>query len=210
MQDISTVHFVKVNLENPGIPIQAEVMDLSRPCIFILGGENTNTEGWARNYCLTIAKTLYLNNITSGLDIYSAYYKFRDRNSSIDRLNMFREFRDTDSLQKYCKSTTLDEIASLNRSYPLCNTYPNYVHDIFNFAFLPRLLSPNDQMLPTDEVIDNFRNMILYTHCHGTYVLRMIEKHMQQESNKYAYSLKDMYKIQKNLLAVNHAPFAPL
>ncbi|MCQ2562499.1 MAG: hypothetical protein MJ158_02710 [Alphaproteobacteria bacterium] len=210
MQDISSVNFVKIRLETPGDLIHTGKMDLSRPCIFILGGENTNTPIWANNYCITIAKTLYLNNITSGLDIYSLYYKFRDRNSSIDRLNMFREFRDIDSLQKYGKGVTPEDIASLNRSYPLCSEYPNYIYDIFNFAFIPRLLSPNDQMLTTQEAIANFRNMILYTHCHGTYVLRMLEKRMHQETNRYAYSLQDMYKIQKNLLAINHAPFAPL
>lgn len=210
MQDISSVNFIKVRLENPGDITSVEEMDLSRPCIFILGGENTNTAKWAHNYCITIAKTLYLNNITSGLDIYSAYYKFRDRNSSIDRLNLFREFRDIDSLQKYGNGIKLEDIAYLNQSYPLCNVYPNYIYDVFNFAFTPRLLTQNNQMLDPQEAIKNFRNMVIYTHCHGTYVLRMIEKRMQQKSNQYTYSLNDMHTIQKNLLAINHAPFAPL
>ena len=101
MQDISSVNFIKIPLDNPNRLEHTTSMDLSRPCILILGGENTNTQEWARNYCITIAKTLYLNGIQSGLDIYSACYKLRDRNSELDRLNLFREFRDTKNLFDY-------------------------------------------------------------------------------------------------------------
>lgn len=210
MKDISAVNFVKVNLENPGILHHTDSMDLSRPCILILGGENTVMPNWAHNYCISIAKTLYLNDIKKGLDIYSVYYKFRDRNSSLDRLNLFREFRDTNSLIKYSNGLTLKDITYLNQSYPLYNEYPQYIYDIFNFAFIPRLLGRNNQMLSPKKIIENFRNMLVYTHCHGTYVLRMQEKQMQQEFNKFTYSLQDMYTIQKHLLTINHAPFAPL
>ncbi len=212
MKDISAVNFLKMRLENPATYQHTEYMDLSRPCILILGGENTNTPQWAYNYCITLAKTLYLNNITDGLDIYSVYYKFRDRIPSFDRLNLFREFRDTKSLISYSgnSSLTLNDIEHLGMDYPLCNEYPNYIYNIFNFAFKPRLIGRNNQMLPPKKLKENFRNMIVFTHCHGTYVLRMMEKHMNQEFNKFIYSLQDLYTIQKNLFVINHAPFAPL
>ncbi len=211
MKDISTVNFIKIRLENPREYHHTDHMDLSRPCILILGGENTNMPEWAKNYYITLAKTLYMNNIDSGLDIYSIYYKFRDRNPSFDRLNLFREFRDTKSLLSYSGgSLTQSDIAHLSQDYPLCNEYPNYIYDIFNFAFMPRLISRCGQMLPPKKIKENFRNMIVFTHCHGTYVLRMLEKHMNQEFNKFTYSLQDLYTIQKNLFVINHAPFAPL
>lgn len=210
MKDISTVNFIKIPLDNPNILEHPTSMDLSRPCILILGGENTNTQEWARNYCITIAKTLYLNGIQDGLDIYSACYKLRDRNSDLDRLNLFREFRDTKSLFDYGNGLTMTDITYMNQSYPLSNTYPNYIYDVLNFAFIPRLIGRNEQMIQTKKIKENFRNMIVYTHCHGTYVLRMIEKYLNQESNKFTYSLQDMYEIEKSILAINHAPFAPL
>ena len=210
MNDLSTTTFMRVPLDNPNIREHETCMDLSTPCILILGGENTNMPRWAINYCLSIAKTLYRGDIKSGLNMYSVYYKHRDRNSSLDRINLFREFRDTDQLLRYGNGLTMTEITYMNRSYPLSTTYPNYIYDILNFAFIPRMLGHNDQMLHPKKIKENFRNMIIYTHCHGAYVLRMIEKYMLQESNKFTYSLPDMYDIQKNILAINHAPFAPL
>ncbi|MBP3397978.1 MAG: hypothetical protein J6K82_03540 [Alphaproteobacteria bacterium] len=210
MKNISTVDFIKIPLENPNNLEYATSMDISTPSILILGGENTNTQEWARNYCISVAKTLYLNGITRGLNIYSAYYKLRDRNSDLDRLNLFREYRDTKSILDYGNGITLTDLTYMNQSYPLSNTYPNYIYNIFNFAFIPRLLGHNDQMQSPKKTKENFRKMLVFTHCHGAYVLRMIEEHMQQEFDKFTYSLQDMYEIQKNILAINHAPFAPL
>ncbi len=210
MKDISKANFIKIPLDNPNKLEYVTNMDLSRPCILILGGENTDTQEWARNYCITIAKTLYLNGIRNGLDIYSTCYKLRDRNSSLDRLNLFREFRDTKSLFDYGKGLTTTDVTYMNQSYPLSNTYPSYIYDIINFAFIPRMVGRNEQMLSPKKIKENFRKMIIFTHCHGTYVLRMIEKYLHQESNKFTYSLQDMYDTQKSILAINHAPFAPL
>ncbi|MBQ8293772.1 MAG: hypothetical protein IJX89_00075 [Alphaproteobacteria bacterium] len=211
MKDISKTHFVKIPLNNPNKMDYVTGMDLSRPCILVLGGENTDTPEWARNYCITIAKTLYLNGIKGGLDIYSACYKLRDRNSGLDRLNLFREFRDTKSLFDYSNNgLTMADITYMNLSYPLSNTYPNYIYDVINFAFMPRLLGASHQIQSTKKIRENFRNMIIFTHCHGTYVLRMIEKYLHQESNNFTYSLQDMYEIQKSIFVINHAPFAPL
>ena len=211
MKDISSVNFIKIPLDNPNILEHATSMDLSTPCILILGGENTNTQEWARNYCITIAKTLYLKGgIKDGLNIYSACYKLRDRNSELDRLNLFREFRDTKNLFDYGNGLTMTDITYMNQSYPLSNTYPSYIYDILNFAFIPRLIGRNGQMQNTKKIKENFRKMIIFTHCHGTYVLRMIEKYLNQESNQFTYSLQDMYDIEKNIFAINHAPYAPL
>ena len=210
MKDFSAANFIRIPLDNPNKLEHVTSMDMSTPCIFILGGENTNTQNWARNYCISIAKALYFNGITSGLNIYSTCYKMRDRNSSLDRLNLFREYRDTQSLLDYGNGLTMTDITYMNQSYTLSNTYPQYIYDILNFAFIPRLLGRNDQMQNTKKIKENFRKMIVFTHCHGTYVLRMIEKYLQQESNKFTYSLQDMYDIQKSILVINHAPFAPL
>ncbi len=210
MKDISKANFIKIPLDNPNKLEHTTSMDLSTPCIFILGGENTNSQDWAYNYCISIAKTLYLNGIQKGLNIYSTCYKLRDRNSDLDRLNLFREFRDTQSLFEYGNGLTMTDITYMNHSYPLSNTYPNYIYDILNFAFIPRLLGRNDQIQSTKKIKENFKKMIIFTHCHGTYVLRMIEKYLHQESNKFTYSLQDMYDIQKSIFSVNHAPFAPL
>ena len=210
MKDISSVYFIKIPLKNPNKLEYVTTMDLSTPSILILGGENTNSEVWARNYCLTIAKTLHLNGIQDGIQIYSVCYKLRDRNNDLDRLNLFREFRDTKNLLDYGNGLTASDIAYMNQYYPLSNTYPNYIYDIIRFAFMPRLLGPHNQMLPVKKIKENFSNMLTYTHCHGTYVLRMIEKYLNQESNNFAYCLQDMYEIEKSIQAINHAPYAPL
>ena len=210
MIDNSHATFMKVPLEDIFKVEWTNHMDLDRPCVLILGGENTNCTLWTHNYCKSIARALYSNNIKSGLDIYSACYKLDNRDSGLDRLNLFREFRSTQNLLDYGNGLTMTDLTYMTQSYPLSNTYPSYIYDIFNFAFTPRLLGNNNQLIDTKTIKQNLRNMIVFTHCHGAYILRMIEKYMQQESNKYTYSLQDMYNIQKNVLAINHAPFAPL
>lgn len=211
MPDNSRTHFIKVPLENPS---QSKLehptsMDLSRPCILILGGENTDTQNWAHNYCISIAKALHFNGIKEGLDIYSVYYKLSDRDNGLDRLNLFRKFRGTQNLIDYGNGLTMTDITYMGQSYPLSNVYPNYIYDIFNFAFIPRLFKCDNPMSPK-EIKENFRKMIVFTHCHGAYVLRMIEDYMIQESNRLTPSREDMYDIQKSIFVINHAPFAPL
>jgi hypothetical protein len=205
MKDISSANFLKSRIENPPNYDNGGKMDLSRPRILILGGENTVVDRIAYSYIVSIATALYKNNITNGLDIYSAYYKFRDRNSGIDRLKLFRETRG-DSMHCHAPLSDIDADIAAD---PLCSTYPNYVDDVFKFSLMPLLFDKNRTKFSCGKAKANIRNLIIYTHCHGAYIVRMLETCMT-DAMQHFYSEKEIYDIQKQLLVINHAPYAPL
>lgn len=187
MKDISTAKFVKISLGNHRTAETDCVMDISRPSILVLGGENTRTETDAYFYARMVAQTLIQNDISSGIDIYSVSYKFRDRDCSIDRNNMFKKHG--------FKIPPNFDIPNNGLSIQ----YPNYIKEIYEFAFSPRIKNFESGL----------KNMMVYTHCHGTYVMNMLEERWHQEMNVF-YKAPEIKAAQNQLLVINHAPFAPL
>jgi len=210
MKDISKANFLKINLEKPQNYEHAQSLDLSKPRIVILGGENTTICNLAYNYCISIAKTLHLNGITSGLNIYSAYYKTNSRDTHLDRLSLFADFYGQKNLVARQHQVTPGDSYYIEDYFNTLGIYPNYVNDVFNFVFLPQLISRIGQPVGFKKAYANMGNTIIYTHCHGTYVLRLCEKIMREDHMNGDYSETEMNALQKNLLAVNYAPFAPL
>ncbi len=210
MKDISKANFIKINLETPQNCQHPYSIDLSRPRIIILGGENTQICNQAYYYATSIARTLHLNGITEGLDIYSAYYKIKERNNGMDRLNLFTRITGKDKVISHLHHNKSAELDWIDYATMGNEEYPNYINDIFNFVFSPQLTAPNGWPLKHKKALENFRNTIIYTHCHGTYVLRMCEQMMQDDYLGDGFSPSEIQSLQKNLMAINYAPFAPL
>lgn len=187
MKDISTATFTKLSLESHRYSETDCVMDISRPSILVLGGENTHTETDAFFYGRMIAEALIQNDITSGIDIYSVRYKFRDRDCSIDRNNLFKKH-----------GFNIPPDFDIPNNF-LSIQYPNYIKKIYEFAFQPRIVSKEPGL----------RNMMVYAHCHGSYVMNMLEQNWREEMSLF-YSDEEIKAAQKQLLVINHAPFAPL
>lgn len=203
---LSTAKFITVKITDPVVNYRETVsMDVSTPCVLILGGENTNSPSIACSYFRSIKDTLENNQITTGLNLYSAYYDLGTRNNDLDRFNLFYQFRDIKQLTDIHASYMLGDLYS----YPLYNVEPQYINDIYNTALRPRLYTKNGQLMPTNKIAKNLRNMVIFAHCHGTYVVRMLEQKMLADANLQKI-LSKKPKLLQNLLVVNHAPFAPL
>ncbi|MDL2295238.1 hypothetical protein LJC18_00245 [Lachnospiraceae bacterium OttesenSCG-928-E19] len=202
MKDNSSINFLKSPLEYPPDYKNSGNMDLSRKSILILGGEITQTSNVAFSYIRTLATTLYVDGITDGLDIYSGYYKFNHRNPTVDRWQLFKKHRENfDYFPPFFREVEIE-------SGILNSKHPNYITDTFNFAIRPRLFSYGNSRFSYTTAKSNIRNLIIYTHCHGAYVQRMLEDHMA-ESMKHFYSKEEISDIQNQLLVLNHLPFAP-
>jgi len=184
-------------------------MDHLTPCILILGGENTNLPQVAYSYFRSIKDTLENNKITSGLNLYSVYYDFNSsptcRNGNFDRLNLFYKFRDPQWLAKESGMSQTELVTT----YPLYGIEPGYINDIYNIAIKPRLYAKNGELLQTEQIVKNLRNMIVFAHCHGAYVARMLEQKMLADPVLGA-RLRQTPKLLQNMLVINHAPYAPL
>lgn len=205
MIDTSKTNFIKVSLENPRNCEHTGAIDMSRPRIVILGGENTVTYNLAYSYILSIAKTLWLNGIQEGLDLYSVYYKIPERKNEIDRLDLFMDVRGAQNVIPYLNKDVYND-------YTLYSDHliPHYVNDIFNFAFKPQFTDKHGHAASPKKATQNLRNTLIYTHCHGAYALRMCERMIPESHIATYYSLDQLTDLQKNLMAINFAPFAPL
>jgi hypothetical protein len=197
MQDQSTAKFIKIPLEKSNDYEHCEIMDLSRPAILILGGENTNSSTLAYNYAKHIFKTLYGGGIEGGLDIYVTYYKMRDRDSGIDRLNLFKE-----------SGVKINPDFDVTGDY-LSGTYPKYLHKIYKFAFMPRVFNTSNSRLSFDTAKKNMKKLLVFSHCHGAYVINKISQTMSENMCGF-YSVKEIRDIKKQTMTINHAPFAPM
>lgn len=210
MIDLTQTNFIKINLEKPQCCLHPSSIDMSRPRIVVFGGENTNVCTMAHNYAISIATTLWLNGITGGLDIYSAYYKLRDRDSYMDRLKLFMDIRGQENVWKHLESPREMSADLANYMTRAGDLPPLYTDDAFEFVFKPQLMGEYGSILPLKKAAANLRNTIIYTHCHGAYVLRMCERQISAEYTDVYYSKSKMADLQKNLLAINYAPFMPL
>lgn len=207
---LSKANFITINISEPANNYkETKSMDISKPCILILGGENTNSISVACSYFRSIKETLENNQIKNGLNLYSVYYDFNagiiDRDSNKDRLCLFYKFRDPKQLTEM-SGISQNELAI---SYPLYDTEPKYIDDIYKTALQPRFYAKNGQLLPTDQIIKNLRNMVIFAHCHGTYIVKMLEQKILKNPELQAI-LEKKPNLLKNLVTINHAPFAPL
>lgn len=203
---LSRARFITINIKAPASYYKETTsMDTTTPCILILGGENTNSDLIAYSYFRSIKETLENNKITSGLNLYSVHYDFSNRNSSLDRFILFYKFRSPKQLAEINASSLLSDVYS----YPLYNTEAQYINDIYNTAVQPRLYAKNGQLMTSEQIAKNLRNMVIFTHCHGSYVARMLEQKMLADPNLQKL-LSQNPKLLQNLLIINHAPFTPL
>ncbi|MDE5615452.1 MAG: hypothetical protein K2I81_01295 [Alphaproteobacteria bacterium] len=202
----SETKFITINIsDNTDQYKETQSMDISKPCVLILGGENTNSPIVANSYFRSIKETLNNNQITSNLNLYSVYYDFGSRNSNSDRFMLFYKFRTPKQLAEINASYLLSDLYS----YPLYETSPKYINDIYQIAMHPRLYAKNGDILSPEQIEKNLRNMVIFAHCHGAYVARMLEQKMLQDPNIQKL-LSQKPKLLQNLLVINHAPFAPL
>ncbi|MDE6481509.1 MAG: hypothetical protein K2L25_01665 [Alphaproteobacteria bacterium] len=184
---------------------ETQSMDISKPCILILGGENTNSDSVASSYFRSIKETLKNNRITSNLNLYSACYDFGQRDSKLDRFSLFYQFRTPKQLADINAAYLLSDLSL----YPFYNIEPQYINNIYQVALQPRLYAKNGEILPPETIEKNLRNMVIFAHCHGAYVARMLEQKMLQDTNLQKL-LSQKPKLLQNMLVINHAPFAPL
>ena len=106
------------------------------------------------------------------------------------------------------KAQTLSGKDVLNDENPEISN-PEYIDRLFEKTILYRI-SENGQKLPVEEAQRRIRKLNIVAHCHGAYVFLKLEEIMQQKLKDLGYTPKEASDIQKQLLCVAYAPYAPL
>ena len=168
---------------------------IDKVCVVAFGGERTKMIRTANWYASLLDRLVAFYDIND-VNIYSVYYNFEKKSTDrkAERTNAFIRAR----------SKILNQ---LGQEQPV-NT--NYVRELYDALITPRIVGPNGKKLPDDAALQNIRNLILYTHCHGSTTVHAFQDMMARDMRELGYTTNAARTIMKNLLVVQHAPVSPL
>ena len=170
-----------------------------RPAIVILGGDLTSLPRHATYYTKEI-KSVLSDAELHDVDVYAFYYKFGSRSSYVERINMFK------NAGHKINSLNVDQDVFEKRSEHMKQTEPRalYIKKIFDMVIRP--------IISTDEnhIKQNAAMLRLYTHSHGGYIARELARIMKHELKTQNLSDNKIKDIQKQIIAIQHGPIAPL
>ncbi len=161
--------------------------------IVIFGGERTQSVKDANYYASMISRLVAFYGLRD-VDIYSAYYDFNTTNRNTERANVFKNARSK----------------ILNKNNALFDINDNYIQDLYGYVIRPCIVDKNDNKLPDLEALQNIRNLIIFTHSHGSVPAYAFQDIMVVDMRKHGYDNRVIANIMKNLLVVQHAPVSPL
>ncbi len=127
---------------------------------------------------------------------------FGDRNTFLDRVNIFRRAGDRVTL----KAANECKLANMNANEPI----PNIVQRAFNLIFKPRLVNATGHRRDINSVVTNMRRICLWAHSHGAAIIRQVSDYMADQMRDMGFSTTEITQIQQNVLVIQHAPITPL
>ena len=170
--------------------------------ILFLGGNATNSDKRANGYLSSLEKLLETHNIKENVSLYAAIYDFGEMddravafNDNLARTKLMQDHHRSVKLKKQPNEDTL---------------HPRYVEDLFNKVFLERISDKNGKRLSTEDACAKIRKLTIVAHCHGAYTFLKLEEKMREKMQELGYSSQEQAKIQREVLCVAHAPYAPL
>lgn len=211
--------------------IHVDSIPIDKPAVLFLGGVAASTNRAANGTMSIIRDFFKENNFTDAVDIYSVIYEYNEDmhinfndyyNARLkffyaSRRKLFAEhlvptiYRETSKVvgNKYI---ILNKDGSVQKKLTLCEDilHPNYIQELFDKVFLPRICDKNGKKLSLKDACKNIRNLTICAHCHGAYTFLAIEKMMQQKMSVIGYTDEDRKEIQKELLCLACAPDTPL
>jgi len=203
---------------------RADFIDENETCVLVLGGNGADNDQKANGYAKCVDELLKQYNLKDGVHIYSVIYRnesdgaeyfmpFLLQNKSRELL--FEKYGRKDVPPFTEKQTEFVKKAEKLYGRFVLSKYndevsnPSYIERLFEKTLLYRICE-NEQKLPLEEAMRRVRNLNIITHCHGAYVFLKLEEMMQEKMKRLGYSDQEREAIQKQLLCVAFAPYAPL
>lgn len=170
--------------------------------ILFLGGNGTNSERIANGYLSDLEKLMDFHKVRKKVSLYAVVYDFGEIEDSAVTFNDY--FARKKLIQEHHRNVKISQ--QLNED----TLHPRYVDDLFNKVFLERICDKNNNRLSIEDACAKIRKLTVVAHCHGAYTFLKLEEKMQHKMKELGYSRQEQAQIQKELLCVAHAPFAPL
>ena len=193
---------------NPYGYIPTEVVPFDKPTMAVFGGDLTQTERNANYYAKQIEELLKESGI-SNINIYSIAYNFGSGRSKLERAEMFRSagrrIKEERILPEAKKRLDLIQ-KSMKDNEPV----PNYIKQLYKIFLYPRISDENNKPLNINDAVFRIRKIKFYAHCQGAAALGQMSNYMYDEMLRMGYEKKNIEKIQKELLVIQHSPLAPL
>jgi len=192
---------------------------IDKPCVIAFGGEGTHSIKEANYYASLLKKWMDYCEITN-IEIYSVYYYETEESYNPDAIT--REPTDTpnaivsenvkcsDRPQERANAFTQARSKILNPDATIYDVDTNYIHELYDAIIRPRISDKNGNKLPDNKALQNIRNIIFYTHSHGSTPVRAFQDIMFSDMHELGYDPATITNIMKNLLVVQHAPMSPL
>lgn len=173
--------------------VPATTIPPNKPCIVAFGGELTRTIKDANYYASILVRLMDFYGVR-GVDVYSVYYDFETKTRSAERKNVFINARSK----------------ILNKSTPDKSVDTQYIQELYDVIIRPRIIDQDGNKLPDLTALQNIRNLIIYTHSHGSVPAYTFQSIMAKDMHEHGYHRDIIRDIMKNLLVIQHAPVSPL
>ena len=194
-------------------------------CVVVLGGNGTENDEQSNGNAKPVDLLLKAYGLRDGVNVYSIIYRndaegeehfipylqqLRSREVLFEKHGR-KEIKERTPKQKEFieKAEKLQGWGAVDASNPEISD-PSYVENLFDKLLLYRISDLDKKRLPFDEAMKRIRKLNIVAHCHGAYLFLKLEEMMQQKMKDFGYSDEERKAIQKQLLCVAFAPYAPL
>ncbi|HCU58478.1 MAG TPA: hypothetical protein DIC64_00675 [Alphaproteobacteria bacterium] len=194
-------------------------------CVVVLGGNGTENDEQSNGNAKSVDLLLKAYGLRDGVNVYSIIYRndaegeehfipylqqLRSREVLFEKHGR-KEIKERTPKQKEFieKAEQLQGKSAVDASNPEISD-PSYVENLFDKLLLYRISDLDGQRLPFEEAIGRVRKLNIVAHCHSAYLFLKLEDMMQQKMKEFGYSDEERKAIQKQLLCVAFAPYAPL
>lgn len=193
-------------------------------CVVVLGGSGADSDRHANSYAKDIDELLEENNLKKSVQIYSIVYRTDVEDDAFFMPFLLQKKSREVLLEKYGRKEVLPytpkQEAFMQKAQKLYGQFvlsksnpeisdPEYVERLFEKVLLYRI-SEDNKKLDVQEAMKRIRKLNIVAHCHGAYVFLKLEEIMRRKMDELGYSKKEQDAIQKQLLCVAYAPYAPL
>ncbi len=83
---------------------------------------------------------------------------------------------------------------------------PKYIKDIYTTVLQPLIINSRGQRFSFDDAQSKFRNLTLFSHCHGTFVACKLMNYLSNEMKKYGYSDKEIKSLTSEIVSIGLSP----